>query len=259
MNNYHQTFPYAYVQIGLDEFLNLEYKPMHATTKKSIDDLVLATRILVNEHVIDGFGHASVRDPNRSDRYYMTSNNTVKTDEKDFIIELDLDSNSCKTDGPKPSLERFIHGEIYRARPDVNAVVHTHSPSLIPFGVSKTPLQPLYHMCGFLAAGVPIFDIRHLHGITNMLIQNNELGRSLASSLGKSAVVLMRGHGATIVGSSIKEAVYQAIYATINAHLQPIAMQLGEPTFLDQQEAFKTDELHHAVMERPWNFWKSKL
>jgi ribulose-5-phosphate 4-epimerase/fuculose-1-phosphate aldolase len=225
----------------------------------NIDDLIIATRILVNEHVINGFGHVSVRDPNRSDRYFMTRDNFGKTDVEDYIVELDLDSNSCKPDGLKLSLERFIHGEIYRARPDVNAIVHTHSPALIPFSISKTPLQPLYHMCGFLAAGAPIFDIQHEHGITNMLIQNSELGRSLASSLGKSAVVLMRGHGATIVGSSVKEAVFRAIYATINAHLQPIAMQLGEPKFLSYEEAVKTDELHHAVLDRPWDYWKSKL
>lgn len=125
--------------------------------------------------------------------------------------------------------------------------------------MSKTSLQPLYHMCGFLAAGVPIFDIQHQHGMTNMLVQSSELGRSLAKSLGKSAIVLMRGHGATIVGSSSKEAVFRAIYATINAQLQPIAMQLGEPKFLDHEEAIKTDELHHAILDRPWDFWKSRL
>ena len=232
---------------------------MHTNTKESIDDLVLATRILVNEQVIDGFGHASVRDPNRSDHYFMTRDNFGGIDGEDYIIELDLDGNPCKPNGLQPSLERFIHAEIYRARPDVNAIVHTHSPALIPFGVSKTPVQPLYHMCGFLAAGAPIFDIQQKHGITNMLVQSSELGHSLASSLGKSAVVLMRGHGATIVGGSMKEAVFRAIYTTINAHLQPIAMQLGEPKFLGHEEAVKADELHHAVLSRPWDYWTSRL
>ncbi len=232
---------------------------MQANTKQSIDDVVVATRILVNENIIDGFGHVSVRDPNRPDRYFMTRDNFSGIDRDDYIIELDLDSNACNSNGTKLSLERFIHGEIYRARPDVNAIVHTHSPALIPFGVSKTALKPLYHMCGFLAAGVPVFDIQHQHGITNMLVQSSELGRSLASSLGKSAVVLMRGHGATIVGSSVKEAVFRAIYVTINAQLQPTAMQLGDPKFLDTEEAIKTDELHHAVLDRPWEYWKSRL
>lgn len=215
---------------------------MYKNTKESIDDLIVATKILVNEQIIDGFGHASVRDPERPDRYFMTRDNFGGNDDENYIIELDLDSNPCKQNELKPSLERFIHGEIYRARPDVNAVVHTHSPALIPFGVSKTPLQPLYHMCGFLAAGAPIFDIQHKQGMTNMLVQSSELGRDLALSLGKSALVLMRGHGATIVGGSLKEAVFRAVYATINAHLQPIAMQLGEPKFLDREEAVKTDD-----------------
>lgn len=232
---------------------------MHANRKETINDLVVATRILVNEGVLDGFGHASVRDPAHSNRYFMTRDNFGWIDGEDYIIELDLESNLCKANGATPSLERFIHGEIYRARPDVNAIVHTHSPALIPFGVSKIPLQPLYHMCGFLAAGVPVFDIQHQHGMTNMLVQSSEIGRSLALSLAKSAVVLMRGHGATIVGSSIKEAVFRAIYATINAQLQPIALQLGDPKFLSHEEAVKTDELHHAVLDRPWDFWKSKL
>ncbi|MFT3741693.1 MAG: class II aldolase/adducin family protein [Gammaproteobacteria bacterium] len=232
---------------------------MSGNIKESVEDLIVATRILVNEQILDGFGHVSVRNPNRPDRYFMTRDNLSVTDEENCIIELDSDSNPCKSSGPKPSLERFIHGEIYRARPDVNAVVHTHSPALIPFGVSKTPLQALYHMCGFLAAGVPVFDIQHEHGMTNMLIQSSELGRSLASSLGKSAVVLMRGHGATIVGSSVKEAVFRAVYTTINAQLQPIAMQLGAPKFLNHEEAVKADELHQAVLNRAWEFWKNKL
>lgn len=231
---------------------------MHANTD-SIDDLIMATRILVNERILDGFGHVSIRHPNQSDHYFMTYDNFSGADRKNYIVELDLDSNPCNPNGSKPSLERFIHGEIYRARPDVNAIVHTHSPALIPFGVSKTLLQPLYHMCGFLADGAPVFDIQLKHGMTNMLVQNNELGRSLASSLGKSAVVLMRGHGATIVGSSVKEAVYRAIYVTINANLQPIAMQLGEPKFLDYEEAVKSDELHRSVLNRSWDYWKSRL
>lgn len=232
---------------------------MHNNTKQCLDDLVIATKILVNEQVIDGFGHVSVRNPERSDRYFMTRDNYGGFNEENYIIELDLDSNPCKHKEIKPSLERFIHGEIYRARPDVNAIVHTHSPALIPFGVSKTPLQPLYHMCGFLAAGSPIFDIQDKHGMTNMLVQSSELGHDLALSLGKSALVLMRGHGATIVGTSLKEAVFRAVYATINAHLQPIAMQLGEPKFLNHEEAIKTDELHQAILNRPWDYWKNRL
>lgn len=231
---------------------------MHANTTESIDDLIIATRILVNEKILDGFGHVSIRDPNQSDHYFMLGDNFSGTD-RTSIVKLDLDSSPCDPNESKLSLERYIHGEIYRARPDVTAIVHTHSPALIPFGISKTPLQPLYNMCGFLAKGAPVFDIQLKHGMTNMLVQSNELGHSLALSLGKSAVVLMRGHGATIVGNSVKEAVYRAIYVTINANLQPVAMQLGEPKFLDYEEAIKADELHRAVLNRSWDFWKSRL
>ena len=140
------------------------------------------------------------------------------------------------------------------------AIVHTHAPALIPFGVSAIPLRPLYHMCGFLEDGAPVFDIRREHGPTNMLITSRELGQALAASLGGRAVVLMRGHGATVVGTSLKEAVYRAVYATLNAQILPIAMQLGQPTFLDPEEARLADALHHhhAVLDRPWERWLEK-
>jgi len=228
-------------------------------TEQALDDLVVATRILVNEQVIDGFGHVSVRDPVRSDRYFMTRSNFVVSPDAEALVELDLESNPVRAGGQRPSIERFIHGEIYRARPDVNAVVHTHAPALIPFGVSRVPLRPLYHMCGFLAAGTPVFDIKTKHGVTNMLIVSRELGQDLATRLGKSAMVLMRGHGASVVGGSVREAVFRAVYATVNAQLQPIAMQLGEPTYLSEEEAALTDALHGQVLSRPWDYWKSRL
>ena len=232
---------------------------MEATSERALEDLWTATRILVAEGVIDGFGHVSVRRPDQPERYLMLRGNLNAPVGDDGYVELTLDSEPVRPGGPRPSLERFIHGEIYRARPDVNAVVHTHAPALIPFGVSKTPLRPLYHMCGFMAAGVPVFDIRQEHGMTNMLITSNALGTSLAGALGTAALVLMRGHGATVVGGSVQEAVYRAVYTTINAQQQPIAMQLGEPTYLAPEEAAEADALHHAVLGRPWEFWKRKL
>lgn len=232
---------------------------MDSVLSELIEDLFIATRILVNETVIDGFGHVSVRSSNQTDRYFMTRDNSGEYTGEDDTVQLTLDSDPIKAGGSRPSIERFIHGEIYKARPDVNAIVHTHSPFMIPFGVSSTPLKPLYHMCGFLAEGAPVFDIQEKHGMTNMLITSNEIGKSLATSLGKGTLVLMRGHGATVVGSSVKEAVYRAVYATINAQLQPIAMQLGDPKFLALEEAKKADELHSAVLHRPWEYWKKKL
>src|SRR5580658_602810 len=193
---------------------------MTVESQRTVEELTLATRILVNEGVIDGFGHVSARSADHGDRYYMVCDNSVEAAVAGNFEELDSESNPVSSGSGKPSIERFIHGEIYRARPDVGAIVHTHAPFLIPFGVSATPLQPLNHMCGFLARGVPVFDIARENGITDMLVTNHQRGRSLARSLGKSALVLMRGHGATVVGSSIKEAVFRAVYATVNAQLQ---------------------------------------
>jgi HCOMODA/2-hydroxy-3-carboxy-muconic semialdehyde decarboxylase len=232
---------------------------MESEKSQILEELRTATRILVREGIIDGFGHVSVRNPLDPGNYFMLRSNTGELITSGGFAELNAESEPVDPGGSRPSLERFIHGEIYRARPDVNAVVHTHAPALIPFGVSKQPLRPLYHMCAFLPPEVPVFDIRQEHGMTNMLITNHELGNSLATALGSTAMILMRGHGATLVGASLKEAVSRAIYATINAQLQPIAMQLGSPQYLAPEEAELAETLHHAVLDRPWEFWKRKL
>jgi ribulose-5-phosphate 4-epimerase/fuculose-1-phosphate aldolase len=224
-----------------------------------LDELILGTRILVNENVIDGFGHISVRDPRNAERFWMLRENGLHSQPETLLVELDLGGNPAHTNGPRPSIERFIHSEIYRARPDVNSVVHTHAPALIPFGVTGTPLKPLFHLCGFLEEGAPNFDIEVEYGPTNLLITDESKGKSLAKVLGPSAIVLMRGHGATVVGSSIQEAVYRAVYSTLNAAMQPTAMALGTPKYLSPEEAIKSETLHREVLSRPWNFWKSKL
>ena len=232
---------------------------MTVELQRTVEELTLATRILVNEGVIDGFGHVSARSAEHGDRYYMVCDNSVEAAVAGNFVELDSESNPVSSASGKPSIERFIHGEIYRARPDVGAIVHTHAPFLIPLGVSATPLQPLYHMCGFLARRVPVFDIARENGVTDMLVTNCQRGRSLARSLGKSALVLMRGHGATVVGSSIREAVFSAVYAPVNAQLQTAAIQLRSPKYLSSEEAFAADELHKLVLDRPWTFWERKL
>jgi ribulose-5-phosphate 4-epimerase/fuculose-1-phosphate aldolase len=233
---------------------------MASEIKESLQDLFTATQILVSEKVLDGFGHVSVRHAtDTGHHYFMIRENICGRFDENYFVELDLESNPIRSNGPKASIERFIHGEIYKARPDINAIVHTHSPALIPFGTSSTPLQPLYHMCGFLHGGAPVFDVRKNHGMTNLLITTPLHGRSLAGSLGKSSIVLMGGHGATVVGSSIKEVVFRSVYATTNAQIQPVAIQLGNPYFLSAEEAILADELHNKVLARPWDFWKSQL
>jgi ribulose-5-phosphate 4-epimerase/fuculose-1-phosphate aldolase len=231
---------------------------MPSDVEQVIDELFAANRILVGEGVIDGFGHASVRNPQQPDHYFMTRDNAGGPATEGGIVELDADSQLVMSSGARPSIERFIHGEIYRVRPDVTAIVHTHAPALIPFGVSRTPLRPLYHMCGFLDDGAPVFDIQEEHGMTNMLITSRELGEALAASLGQRALVLMRGHGATVVGTSLREAVFRSVYTAVNAQLLPIAMQLGSPKFLAPEEAKLADGLHHAVLNRPWEYWLKK-
>ena len=161
---------------------------------------------------------------------------------RDDIVTFDLDGTALDAAGRRIYLERFIHGEIYRARPDVQSVVHSHSPSVIPFGVTGTVLQPVFHMGGFLGEGSALFEIRDVADDTDMLISNGGLGAALAATLGSRSAVLMRGHGSTVVGSSIEQAVYRAYYAEVNARLQLQAKQLGEVTYLNAKEAAKGDE-----------------
>src|SRR5947207_6292087 len=206
-----------------------------------IDDLVAANRILVDQGVVDGYGHVSVRHPADPQRYLMSRSIAPELVTAADIMEYDLDSVAVDARGRTSYLERFIHGEIYRARPDVKAVVHNHSPSVIPFGVTTAPLRPLYHMSAFLGGGVPVFDIRAAAGgPTDMLVRNAALGRALATSLGAAPVALMRGHGAVVVGSALPQAVFRSVYTEINAKLQAQAMTLGGPvTYLDVEEAKK--------------------
>ena len=231
---------------------------MGTASEHVFEELRLATRILAGEGVLDGFGHVSARNPQQEAHYCMVRDNAPDSDDADCIVEFDRESNPVAKDGPPPSIERFIHGEIYKARRDVKAIVHTHAPALVAFGVAATQLRPLYHMCGFLGAGAPVFDVAQEHGMTNMLVTTPAMGRSLARCLGKSAVVLLRGHGATVVGASLKEAVFRTLYANLNAQVQPVAMQLGNPQYLSAQEAFLADDLHQSVVDRPWKFLAKK-
>jgi HCOMODA/2-hydroxy-3-carboxy-muconic semialdehyde decarboxylase len=174
------------------------------------------------------------------------------------IMEYDLDGNPLDERGRKSYLERFIHGEIYRTRPDVQAVVHSHSPSVIPFGVTGSPLRPIFHMSGFLGASAPVFEIREAGGpATDMLIRDRKLGAALARVLGAGTYALMRGHGSIAVGGSVKEVVYRAIYAEVNAKLQSEAMRLGEVTYLNEREAANAMHTINGVIDRPWDLWKS--
>lgn len=224
------------------------------------NDLVIANRILAHYGVLDGFGHVSVRHPSRPGCYLLSRSLAPELVTEDDIMMFDAESNALDGDTRTPYLERYIHGEIYRARPDVQAVVHSHSPSVIPFASSSVRLRPIYHMAGFLSGGAPIFDIRCCFGDTDMLVRNKEHGRELARSLGQEKVSLMRGHGFVTVGSDVRIAVYRAIYTEMNAALQQKAIGLGgEITFLTEAEANNADEMMAGVMFRPWELWKKKV
>lgn len=221
-----------------------------------IADLVVANYILYDEDVLDGFGHVSVRHDKDPTKYVMARHMAPGLVTENDILDFDLDSNPVVDIGKRYYSERFIHGEIYKVRPDVVSVVHTHAPPLIPFGVTTTKLRPIYHMGGFLGVGVPVFEIREAGGITDMLIRTPDLGRALAKTLNGKPFVLMRGHGATVVGTSIQQAVYRAIYGTMNARLQAEALRLGEVNYLLPEEAAKADERNAMSVHRPWDLWK---
>jgi ribulose-5-phosphate 4-epimerase/fuculose-1-phosphate aldolase len=226
-----------------------------------VEDLVTANHILFRLGVVDAFGHPSVRDPARPDRFLLARNMAPGSVTAADIMTFDLGGNALGGDERAPYLERFIHGEIYRARPDVMAVVHSHSPAVIPFAAAKKlRLRPIFHMAGFLGAGVPVFEIRCVAGdASDLLIRNCELGAALAKDLGAGSVVLMRGHGSTAVGASIQQAVYRAVYTEVNARLQSEAMRLDEVEFLTEGEAASAAATNQGQLPRAWNFWKQQV
>jgi HCOMODA/2-hydroxy-3-carboxy-muconic semialdehyde decarboxylase len=178
----------------------------------------------------------------------------------DDILECDLEGRVHDLRDRKSYLERFIHSAVYKARPDVMAVIHSHSPAMIPFGVTGARLRPICHMSGFLGSVTPVFEIRDAVGeSSDMLIRNQALGESLALTLGQSAVALMRGHGSVTVGKSLQQAVFRAIYTESNARLQAASMMLGEVTYLSDDEAFNSSEINDQQIDRPWGLWKQKL
>jgi ribulose-5-phosphate 4-epimerase/fuculose-1-phosphate aldolase len=185
-----------------------------------IDDLIAANRILAAEGVVDSFGHVSVRHPQRADRFLISRNKSPKIVQPDDIMEMDLEGNEVVASGRAPYGERFIHAAIYALRPEVGAVVHSHSRTTIPFGVTQERLRPISHVSVTIGAEVPVWDPQDHFGDTNMLVSSIELGRDLARSLAGRPAILMRGHGSTIVGRELRDAVYTAVYLEVNAQMQ---------------------------------------
>lgn len=235
--------------------------PAAAPSAELVRDLVTANRILFRHRVVDAFGHVSVRHDKDPDRFLLARNMAPALVTAQDIVEFDLDGTPVNAGGRPIYLERFIHGELYRVRGDVAAVVHSHAPAVVPFGVSPgVRLKPVWHMSGFLGVDTPVFEIRDAAGdSSDLLIRSNQLGDALAQSLGGASVVLMRGHGATVVGETLRQVVFRAVYTQLNAELQYQALQLGEVTYLSEGETAATAASVGSQIDRAWNLWKSEV
>jgi HCOMODA/2-hydroxy-3-carboxy-muconic semialdehyde decarboxylase len=224
-----------------------------------LDDLVAANHILYDQGVVDGFGHVSVRHDKDPNRYLLARSMAPALVTADDILEYDLDSNPVDAKRRTSYLERFIHGEIYKVRPDVIAVVHSHSPAVLPFADTGVPLRPMNHISGFLGTGAPVFEIRETAGpASDMLIHNAGLGHALAATLSGHSVALMRGHGSVAAAQSIRHVVFRAVYTEVNARVQAEAMKLGTPTFLNAEEAAAAATTNDGLVDRPWALWKQR-
>jgi ribulose-5-phosphate 4-epimerase/fuculose-1-phosphate aldolase len=224
-----------------------------------IDDVVAANRILYDQGVVGGFGHVSARHDKDPSRYLLSRSMAPALVTAADIMEFDLDSNPIDPRGRTPYLERFIHGEIYRVRPDVMAIVHSHSPAVLPFADTNVKLRPMNHIAGFLGDGPPVFEIRTVAGPdSDMLVRNNAIGQALAKTLGPNSVALMRGHGSVAAAQSVKHVVFRAIYTEVNARTEIQALAIGRPVFLNDKEAAAATKTNDALVDRPWALWKQK-
>ena len=225
-------------------------------------DLAAASRILAAQGVVDGFGHVSMRHPAAPDRYLMARSIAPALVTPVDIIEYDLDSNPCNANGRSSFLERFIHGEIYKARPDIASAVHSHSPSAIPFGLVSVPMRAMFHNSAFIANGVPVFDIRAKFGATDMLVSDGPKGVALAESMGRKDIVLMRAHGSVACGPTLQTAVFRAVYTEVNARIQhwTAALAGGAPmAVLNDEEGRLADGINRTAGMRAWDLWRTQV
>ena len=226
-----------------------------------IEDLVAANRILAAQGVVDGFGHVSARHPGNPQRYLLSRARPPECIEAADIMEFTLDGEAIEARGWRPYNERFIHGALYEARPEINAVVHSHSPSVIPFGIVGEALRPVLHMAATIGARVPLWEPRERFGDTDMLVSDMVQGRDLARTVGTGTCGLMRGHGSVVASRSLREAVYIAIYLEVNAHLQLDALRFGKPVnFLSPGEIDKITARQakgkpSEGFDRAWEGW----
>jgi len=227
-----------------------------AKLERLLDEIVTANRILAHEGVVDSFGHVSARHPDDPKHFLLSRARAPERIEADDIMEFTLDGTAVDARVRAPYLERFIHCAILEARPDVHSVVHNHSPSVIPFGVTGKKLKPLLHMCANIGHEVPVWDSHDKFGDTALLVENMEMGRDLARAMGSGRTILMRGHGATVLAPSVRHAVFISIYLEVNAKLQMQAMAMGSITFLTAGEIDKIiSRTGPYTLNRAWENW----
>lgn len=225
-----------------------------------LDDLVTANKILAYHHVVDSFGHVSIRNPDDPNSFFMSRARAPNCVEIGDITQFSLQGEIIGRNPGKPYSERFIHGSIYEARPDVMAVVHNHSPNIVPFTVqTKKRLRPIMHMCAPIGDDIPTWDISHKFGVTNLLVTSMDVGRDLAKTLGPTRrVALMRGHGSVVVGQGLREAVFTSVYFEINADMLIKAYQLGDGEVIPLSEGeieANTKGRAGFTLERGWENW----
>ncbi|MDH3420991.1 MAG: class II aldolase/adducin family protein [Gammaproteobacteria bacterium] len=240
----------------------LAYMPLLAWAQGStpavaaaIEELVAANRILAAQGILPGYGHISIRHPQNPNRYFISRSLAPELVTAGDIVELDLDSVPVSSSTPRLYLERFIHGEIYKIRPDINAVVHNHTPTVISFGIGSTPLKPVFHMAAFFLDGIPIWDYRDFGTANGALVDTPARGAGLAEALADRPVVLMRNHGVTVVGSTVPMVVGRSITLELNAEIQSQALARGdEIVYLEQDE-----ESPGSAFDRSWDLWLRQL
>ena len=227
-------------------------------TREAISELVIANRVVAHLKLVDSFGHVTIRNPEDPQRFFMSRSRAPSLVTKKDILEFNLDSTPVDLRGFKPYKERFIHGALYLARPDVLAVCHNHAHELLPLAITKTAMRPALHSASVIGHHVPVWDIRDEFGDTDMLVTSNEMGDSLARALGKGRAALMRGHGSVIVGKSVQDVVFTTYYLRLNAEIMIKAMSMGkEITYLSPGEVDKSGELHTQPLSqgRAWEEW----
>jgi HCOMODA/2-hydroxy-3-carboxy-muconic semialdehyde decarboxylase len=225
-----------------------------------LEDLAAASRILADQGVFDAAGHMTMRHPGNPDRFLMSRSLAPALIQADDIMEFTLDCVACEDRGRNGFLERYLHGEIYKARPDVMAIAHSHSAAVIPFGLVNTPMRAMYHNAAFIAQGVPVFDIRDKFGTTDIVVSTSEKGAALAEVLADKPVALLRAHGVVVVGPSVRATVFRAVFTEVNARVQLQATILGGPiAALDPEEGQLADAINLATDTRSWELWKKRV